>query len=105
MMLSLQLEKGTEESGPGPCELQIQNPEGRHEYIVNFRPDMGIHQLHEKARGFRFVITKFQCYLCVCKATQDPLKMRCCFVQSRCQNLGSYSINVPGGANSSGSQA
>ena len=31
-MLLLQLEKGIEESGPGPSQLQIQSSEGCHNY-------------------------------------------------------------------------
>ena len=35
-MLLLQLEKGTEESGPDPCRSQIRNAGGCHNYIVRF---------------------------------------------------------------------
>ena len=35
-MLLLQLEKGTEESGPGPSRLQIQNSEGYINYMNKF---------------------------------------------------------------------
>ena len=38
-MLLLQLEKGTEESVPGPSRLQIQNSEGCQTYILNSQPD------------------------------------------------------------------
>ena len=39
-MLLLQLEKGTEESGPGPSRLHIQFLEGCHNYIVIFGRDL-----------------------------------------------------------------